>query len=255
MKQRIIKKVAENIMSEDKDKTVDELVAEAPGGLTDVANTMRKTMTSRQQVEMEDNPVEVRSPEKAADDTTVKPDLEKILADDFMKSASKEDLDKLRNLKESDILTSDMIVALDLQLPTFLDVRPKDPVYVLHWVNRKYSGEDGTRIDKFRGIGFVNARQEDIDGPLSDKMQIDNGAIVSGDLLLMKINKAILFGIYKANLLRANKIHNPKNVHKEAMEAGKKELRTQLRQAGVNPNLYEGKLGMFIPDAKELGEL
>jgi len=242
------------------EKTLEQITKEAPGGLTDVANSVRtqlqdteenKTITSKSVMEMHDNPVTtIQSPDIGNVQEPAKIDV-----DSFMKTASEDDLNRLRALKESDILTSDMIVALDLQLPNFLDVRPKDPIYVLYWGNRKYDGEDGNRLEKLKSIGFVNACTEDIDSPLSDRMNIDNGAIVSGDLILLKINKAILWGIYKANLQKANRIHTKKNVHREALEAGKKELRSQLRSAGVSPSLYEGKLGMYIPDEKELGEL
>lgn len=250
-------------MDNTKDKTQEQIIAEAPSGITDVANTVRKemdeaefvlnqqTMTSKQQVDMHDNPkATIKSPE--INSTKV---IDRETVDSFMKTASEEDLNKLRALKESDILRSDMIVALDMKLPNFLDVRPKDPIYVLYWGNRKYDGEDGNRLEKLLSIGFMKATVDDIDSPLSDRMQIDGAAIVSGDLILLKINKAILWGIYKANLLKANKIHTKQNVHKEALAAGQKELRSQLRQAGVAPSLYEGKLGMYIPDAKELGDL
>jgi hypothetical protein len=256
MKKRIIKRV--EVPMSDKDtnnpdnKTPEQLAKEAPGQ-TDVASQVKQTITSQQQIEMESKQVIIGSPDQVQGDSII-PDIEFMASDEFMKSASKEDLDKIRALTEKDIL-SDAIVALDLKMPNFLDVMPKDAVYSLRWVNRKYQGEGGSRVEQCRALGFTNARPEDIDSPLSDRMTIMDGAIVSGDLVLMKINKLILYGIFKANMIKANQIHNTKNVHKEAMNAGRQELKQQLAQAGISPSLYQGKLGMYIPDAKELGEL
>src|SRR5574337_430837 len=47
---------------------------------------------------------------------------------ELMRSASEDDLDKIRNLTEADILT-DAVVAVDMQMPSYLDVKPKDPIW------------------------------------------------------------------------------------------------------------------------------
>lgn len=176
-------------------------------------------------------------------------DVVKLDGDEFMRTLTPEERKNITDLTEDDILT-DAVVAKDLTIPTYLDLKPVDPIYVFRWVNRKYDGDGGNRYEQMRSIGFMNAEIEDVDGKIDPKVTQDSGGIVCGDVILMKIRKDIYYSYLKANIIKSNKLFNRQNVTKEAHDKGLAQLRQDL--SGVDKRLYKGKLAMYIPNKTPL---
>lgn len=180
---------------------------------------------------------------------------------ELMRSASETDLDKIRNLTEADILT-DAVVAVDMQMPSYLDVKPKDPIWAFRWVNRKHDStgkletkegsneklEGGNRYEQFKSNNWCNVTPDECAGKLDSRLKYQDGAIVYQDVILMKINKATLFGIYKSNLIKANRTFSDSEVRKAAANKAQSELVSNMGNVGVKRNEYQGKVGIYIPD-------
>jgi hypothetical protein len=141
---------------------------------------------------------------------------------EFMQPATADKIKELNakidwsKVKDDDIF-NDAIVAIDLKLPSYLDMKPRDPSIMFRWVNRKFNGEGGNRYEQMRSMGFINARPEDC-ATVFDKNRINvqDGGILCGDLILMKIPKLLLLGMYKATYNKSNKMFDNKAVHEKA---------------------------------------
>lgn len=84
---------------------------------------------------------------------------------------------------------------------TELNVIFKDPSMTGRWFNHKH--KDGMRVQQAFMMGFTPCTKEDVD--LCHARSTDeNGSLVMGDLVLMKISKAMLWGgYYKDNVDKA----------------------------------------------------
>src|SRR5690348_4326904 len=116
----MIRKVPNNSGGEITNMSPDDAIPEQPAPEAPVM-TSRSTLEAADKVTTQTPPI--------LDAAIAIEKANESAADDFMRTASKADLDRIRNLTEKDILT-DAIVATDLGLPNFLDVQPKDPIYI-----------------------------------------------------------------------------------------------------------------------------
>jgi len=163
---------------------------------------------------------------------------------------------EIRDLSARDLddFMAESIIARPLQLPTFLDVRSKDPNYRLRWINFKAMG--GARFDWACAAGFTKAEIKDVVG-LNSNILVHPDGIKYHDVILMKIETATLFGAYKHNALRSHQMTTRFGAHKIAKQEGDAELRNGISSEGFNPNdpRVSGKIGIYIPDDKTIDAL
>lgn len=161
----------------------------------------------------------------------------------LMSTATEDEIKLLEQI--GDNFMSDSIVARSLILPSYLDVLSKDPSVAFRWVN--FKGGEGRQLFYARSFGFVNATPEDIASELDKSMVKDqDGGLVCGDLVLMKVNKLKLFQKYKMNVLRANAMAGSQNAHTEAMDKAQTEFKADLGSNAAN--YAKGRVAFFKPD-------
>ena len=125
------------------------------------------------------------------------------------------------------------VEARPLQLPDFVNVKPKNPGISFRWVNRSVGIKESTqRLDEMIFAGFVPATPAECQipdqkggyVPIPPNL-IKDGKIIRGDLILMKIDK-------------------------KAYEGGRKQLATAVSQTGVPAGMartLQQKLSVFRP--------
>lgn len=89
------------------------------------------------------------------------------------------------------------------RLPQQLTVKFKDPQWCGYWFNR--SAKDGMRVASALALGFTPAKREDLEWYFKGLNDAD-GSIVQGDLVLMKIHKAVLIGQFYKQWLDVAKV-------------------------------------------------
>jgi hypothetical protein len=148
------------------------------------------------------------------------------------------------------------IEARPLQLPDFVNVKPKNPGVSFRWVNRAVGVANSTqRLDEMIFAGFVPVKPEEAQipngkggyTPIPPNL-IKNGNIIRGDLILMKIDKAAYEGALKYNWERSvARLHPDRQ-----LQTGKKQLATAISHAGVPlPRSVAGKLQAFRPGSSD----
>src|SRR5215467_6092267 len=91
------------------------------------------------------------------------------------------------------------IDARPLQMPDFVNLKPKNAEIRFRWVNRCVGVKESTqRLDEMTYAGFQYALPSDVQGAVLPNL-IRNGHIVRGDLVLMKISRAAYDGALKYN--------------------------------------------------------
>lgn len=142
------------------------------------------------------------------------------------------------------------VEARPLQMPDFINIKPKNPLLSFRFVNR-IAGE-GQRLDQMTYAGFVPVKPEECvmanGSPLSPSL-VKDGKVIFGDLICMKIPKTQYEGALKYNWSRAVDRMHPS----AAVKTGKKELSKSLSEAGAGrvPDLQK-KLSVFQPSSKEV---
>lgn len=152
------------------------------------------------------------------------------------------------------------VEARPLQLPDFVNVRPKNPAVSFRWVNRAVGIAGSTqRLDEMVFAGFVPVKPEEAVLP-NPKVPggyvaipgnlIKNGQIIRGDLILMKIDRVAYDGALKYNWLRSIQRMAPER----QLQTGKKQLATAVTQAGVPRDVgrtLASKLQAFRPGTSD----
>jgi hypothetical protein len=85
------------------------------------------------------------------------------------------------------------------RIPQNLTVKFRDPQWAGHWFQRTI--KDGQSVRRARALGFEPAKKEDCDW-LPQGLNDEDGAIIDGDLVLMKIHKIKLFQGFLAGYFR-----------------------------------------------------
>lgn len=138
------------------------------------------------------------------------------------------------------------IIAAPLITPDFTNLKKKNPNIELRWVNRvagvELSGE-GARYAHMKAMGFVNATELDVEVP---KHLLHNGAIIQGDLILMKIDRRVYKGALLDNELKAKARTSPRAY----LNDGTKKIKDALNEV---PGSAENKrkIQPFIPGSVE----
>jgi hypothetical protein len=150
------------------------------------------------------------------------------------------------------------IEARPLQLPDFVNVKPKNPGVSFRWVNRSVGLKESTqRLDEMVFAGFVPVRPDealvpDLKGgfkPIPPNL-IKDGKIIRGDLILMKIDKVAYEGALKYNWERSvSRLHPDRQ-----LQTGKKQLASAISKVGVPPSVgrtLASKLQAFRPGSSD----
>lgn len=140
------------------------------------------------------------------------------------------------------------VIGKPLQMPDFVDIKPKNPLLAIRWCNRVAG--DGQRMDQVTYAGFRPAKPEEVvmkNGSPIQASLVRDGKIIYGDLQAMIISRADYEGALKYNWQRA--IHRMKPGTNR--EVGKAELKKVLNEAGVRSDLSK-KLSTFQPTDAEI---
>lgn len=151
------------------------------------------------------------------------------------------------------------IRAVPLGNPDFDDIKPKNPMHQLRWVNRFY--QNGFRVGYHSAQGFRPAKKADVLN-CPPHMIDPTGVIVNGDRILMIIGKNAYHGALLHNhnqaIRRGSKFGQ---VHQNWREDGKGNLTpvdepTDVMQATLNEvrasQANKSKIRSFIPAPDEL---
>jgi hypothetical protein len=151
------------------------------------------------------------------------------------------------------------IEARPLQLPDFVNVKPKNPGVSFRWVNRSVGIKESTqRLDEMIFAGFIPVRPDEalIPNPETGKLTpippnlIKDGKIIRGDLILMKIDSKAYNGALKYNWERSiARLHPDRQ-----LQTGRKQLATAVSQQGVPAGMARtlaSKLQAFRPGSTD----
>jgi len=143
----------------------------------------------------------------------------------------------LAQMKEQDWYSLPVSLA-DLspgRLPQNLTVTARDPQWAFHWFNRK--ARDGQRVSEAKSLGFLPAHRDDCE-MVSHSLNDEDGGVMDGDLVLMKIHKVKLYRKF-AQWMEMAKVLGGKSSYLNKAES-------QIGGAG------DGKVGYFFtPQSNE----
>ena len=133
------------------------------------------------------------------------------------------------------------IVAKPLIDPDFTNLKKKNTMISLRWVNRVAG--DGMRYEHMKAIGFANATANDVEVPPN---MLRDGAIIIGDLILMKIARRDYEGALLHNVEKAVARTRPRAY----LSTGKQEMTNALNEVrGTAEN--KRKIQPFVPGRVE----
>lgn len=145
------------------------------------------------------------------------------------------------------------IEARPLQRTDFVNIKAKNPMISLRYVNRVAG--NGQRLDQMVYAGFVPVRPDEVlmenGSPLSPSL-IRDQQVIFGDLICMKIDRKIYDGAKKHNWKRAvDRLHPSAQV-----QTGREQLNMAIREKGAGgiPNLNQ-KIQAFRPSTGEMEKL
>jgi hypothetical protein len=242
----------EALAQEAADKGVDQLLNEVQVATPELPKVEAKQPTAMTSAAVTAVAENVKTDIKMSEEELNTAEAKKLKFESFMHPATAKAIEELMARQDIDWskvderhILSDAIVALDLKLPAYLDIKLKDPVYMGMWVNRKFNGEGGNRYEAMKAIGFMNVDPSDCLGPFDpNRITCQDGGIMCGDLIFMKIPKPLLFGYYKNNYIKANKTFSRQNVHEQAKRAAIQEF----KGSGLSKDAYAGKVSFFTPN-------
>jgi hypothetical protein len=162
-------------------------------------------------------------------------------------------------IQEKDIFDLNVnIDTINHDMPDYMLIVPKDSNYVLRWVHKL-----PRRLGPMKAKGFQFARPEDIEGELNIALEVDeNGQIRFDDVLLMKIEKRLYYGMLRANHKRAVEMVDQKKAHELAQERVLTDIRSgntgtkgvEAEQVSskdfnqyVGSNTSKSKMNVYIP--------
>lgn len=117
---------------------------------------------------------------------------------------------------------------VDHQMPDYMNVEAVDSNFVLRWVQKM-----PRRLGPMKAMGYQFCVKEDIKGELNIAIEENvNGQFAFDDVILMKIEKRLYYGMLRKNHERAIKMVDPKAAHKTAKERVIADMRTSTDGAG-----------------------
>jgi hypothetical protein len=143
------------------------------------------------------------------------------------------------------------IEARPLQLPDFVNLKPRDPMMSLRWVNR--SAGNGQRLDEMTFAGFLPVKPEEVTMPNGTAVLpsfVRNGQVIRGDLICMKIPRRQYEGALKYNWKRAVARLHPGS----QLQTGTAQLTKSVKEQGVPPvvaRTLASKLQAFRPGSSD----
>lgn len=132
-------------------------------------------------------------------------------------TATEDSVKIISELTEEMIMECDLIEARPLGYGSLLDVKPIRTEYAYRWINRF----NRQRFLEAKALGFQLATKEDVE--IVEEM-IQDGAIMVGDLILMKMQKIRYFGALKAKDLRSLNLGTKKKLDEKGLSEGQKTI-------------------------------
>lgn len=124
----------------------------------------------------------------------------------------------------------------------FKDIRPANPAISFRWINRVAGS--GARYDQAKSLGFVNALVADVskETPCPVHWQKD-GALLDGDLILMKMARVDYVGQLKLNEQNAVR----RLSHVNTIETGNRELGNAMNEVQGSA-VNKAKIRLYNPN-------
>jgi hypothetical protein len=146
------------------------------------------------------------------------------------------------------------VEARPLQMPDFVNLKPKNPAISFRWVNRSVGVQGSTqRLDEMIYAGFVYATALDVQGTVMPNL-LKDGKIIRGDLVLMKMPKVQYEGALKYNWKRAvHRLHPG-----QQLNVGRQQLSKAVGEVGVPREVGKtlvSKLEAFRPNTAEIAKI
>lgn len=149
-----------------------------------------------------------------------------------------------RIMTDEEVFEDASIEAKPLYMPEMLSVKPKDPNYILRWVN--FKNQSGMNLQRMQLMGFTNASPKDVEG-LNPEIMLHDGALRYMDVILMKIQR-----LRYQQHLKANYIKNQLSVGNKVVGAAKDTVSAALRQdSRIGSAMAQGKVSVFVPSEAE----
>lgn len=144
---------------------------------------------------------------------------------------------------EAAILFNKSIVARPLMTPEVCSIRIKNLEYRYRWV---FSGGKGHIYAQRKAMGFINATTDDVE-VLGGEAHADNGGIVCGDLILMKIRADLYDAAIKWNMQKALILQRTRGMYLNGANNDINADGGRASAAAVGQENYHGKASSFIP--------
>lgn len=145
------------------------------------------------------------------------------------------------------------VVARPLQMPDFVNLKPKNPNHALRWINRSVGAAGSTqRLDEMMFAGFVPCTPLDVTMPDGKPIManlIKDGKVIRGDLICCKIDRQAYDGALKYNWERSIARLHPSR----QLATGKSQLSKAVSghvPPGMMPTIKQ-KLQAFRPGSGE----
>lgn len=145
----------------------------------------------------------------------------------------------IEDLSEDDILRSASIQAKPLSMVTSLDIKVKRKEYYYRWINRFSQGAQ--RYGQAKAMGYVNATIEDVE---VSETALQDGCIIVGDLILMKMPKAEAYGAMKANMEKAIRATSKAELRKKGESFGNEAMASTKAPA----DFLRSKVSIYHPE-------
>jgi hypothetical protein len=150
-----------------------------------------------------------------------------------------------QKMNERDVFDlSSPIDVVDHQMPDYMNVECTDSNFVLRWVNKI-----PRRLGPMKAMGFRFCEKEDIKGELNIAIEANaNGQFQFDDVILMKIEKRIYYGMLRKNHQRALNLVDPKKAHQTAKDRVVADMRTTSDGSGeFDKRVAANQLSVYSP--------
>lgn len=150
-------------------------------------------------------------------------------------------------LSEDDILLDASIVAKPLMMNESYKIKVRDPgLYAYYW--GEFKAKQGLRFSQLKAMGFVPASPDEI---LEHQASVQDGKLVLGDVMLLKMPKQKYMAHLKNNMMKSMDMMNPQ----KAMNAAKARAGTLVTGARGMPSMGKHKGEIFIPEGGDVRDL
>jgi len=130
---------------------------------------------------------------------------------------------------------------VDHTMPDYMKVQAKNSNYVLRWVQKV-----PRRLGPMRAMGYQYCTKDDIEGELNIAIEPDeNGVYRFDDVILMKIEKRIYYGMLRRNYMRALNMVDPKKAHITARDKVVSQMKESRAEGSIDGRTDKTSKGDF----------